>query len=770
MSIKLKCRMCGKELEVPDSFAGKKGKCPFCMEVLDIPAAGELPAAEARGDAREGASGSQAGADGAQAPVAESEAMHLAPAGKARSRLRLSVILPGAFVVVGAVILALIMNEMSWFEPKQPDQDTKEPVAHSANPAAGASTDERTHRPAEPPQPKRFPDTQRIAAALPKTVCCYVEIKEPWKFFDQVAALPMWKNKAEADKRCRAARREAVKLIAAALGQKQGPVAEVLRRARTLHLGFFSLNEQPLMVVSLGEQASRKDLFGDLSLIDFVRSVRFDEEADFAVDEFRGENDRNLFVGYHNYCAVLGAGYELVCSTLKRLRTEAADGLRGTEWFQKALAARTSEATWVCLAPEKQPELLHGHKVAALLETEKIRMIEATLDAGENKISGSIAPAGTVANLLAGSGEGITAKYAPDGGVAYASISPGTLDVPMRLIEKVLQKEAEPAHTDVFKNILPALAPEIALVIPDEPDLGEAAIVVGLSDPERLEKALGGHFLSSLIREYKEFKIFRWSKGALFAYGKDAVIIARGQATVRRCIDAATGGKNMSAEVPKKTCATVRADIAAAVAPWVGPLQGGLSAGAFTLLAAEQDGGVVRFRADASGLGVLAAYFSTAVEKRRAEQERLRAEEIRKARAKARENITAISHAINEFVASDFDLLEYPGSIKEVIDAGLLKPELLRHPLDEEPGKTADGIVSSYDFIFERVQRRVSAGFSTKAIIVWERKPYYDGKHMVSFVSGSIKALASDELKKAIDRALKEAKQNAPRRVKIPRK
>lgn len=45
MSISVTCS-CGKALNVPDSFAGKKGKCPHCKTVLDIPAQGEAPGAK----------------------------------------------------------------------------------------------------------------------------------------------------------------------------------------------------------------------------------------------------------------------------------------------------------------------------------------------------------------------------------------------------------------------------------------------------------------------------------------------------------------------------------------------------------------------------------------------------------------------------------------------------------------------------------------------------------------------------------------------------
>ena len=38
MPIKFPCRKCGKEVTAPDAAGGKKGKCPFCGELAEIPA------------------------------------------------------------------------------------------------------------------------------------------------------------------------------------------------------------------------------------------------------------------------------------------------------------------------------------------------------------------------------------------------------------------------------------------------------------------------------------------------------------------------------------------------------------------------------------------------------------------------------------------------------------------------------------------------------------------------------------------------------------
>ncbi len=37
MSIAVTCDSCGKNLKVPDKFAGKKAKCPKCKGVIRVP-------------------------------------------------------------------------------------------------------------------------------------------------------------------------------------------------------------------------------------------------------------------------------------------------------------------------------------------------------------------------------------------------------------------------------------------------------------------------------------------------------------------------------------------------------------------------------------------------------------------------------------------------------------------------------------------------------------------------------------------------------------
>jgi len=41
MPIKFNCPKCGKKLSVPDSFAGRKARCPGCNEAVGVPASSQ---------------------------------------------------------------------------------------------------------------------------------------------------------------------------------------------------------------------------------------------------------------------------------------------------------------------------------------------------------------------------------------------------------------------------------------------------------------------------------------------------------------------------------------------------------------------------------------------------------------------------------------------------------------------------------------------------------------------------------------------------------
>jgi len=44
MAVELECPRCRRKLRVPDSAAGRRGKCPSCGAFVDVPALSQLPA------------------------------------------------------------------------------------------------------------------------------------------------------------------------------------------------------------------------------------------------------------------------------------------------------------------------------------------------------------------------------------------------------------------------------------------------------------------------------------------------------------------------------------------------------------------------------------------------------------------------------------------------------------------------------------------------------------------------------------------------------
>ena len=46
MAIDVTCLSCGKTMQLPDRYAGKKGKCPACGAILQVPAAAAIPELE----------------------------------------------------------------------------------------------------------------------------------------------------------------------------------------------------------------------------------------------------------------------------------------------------------------------------------------------------------------------------------------------------------------------------------------------------------------------------------------------------------------------------------------------------------------------------------------------------------------------------------------------------------------------------------------------------------------------------------------------------
>ena len=65
--IRFACEHCGKPVRVPEAAGGKKGRCPFCKAVVDIPPPGTA-AAEAGAELAAAAALAEAGADETPAP------------------------------------------------------------------------------------------------------------------------------------------------------------------------------------------------------------------------------------------------------------------------------------------------------------------------------------------------------------------------------------------------------------------------------------------------------------------------------------------------------------------------------------------------------------------------------------------------------------------------------------------------------------------------------------------------------------------------------
>ena len=797
MSIKLTCEMCTRELEVPDSFAGKRGKCPYCMEVLDIPAAG--------GEAAPAEAPSRAEPELQLKPLDEERAVgpgqplpeptppvERGPAAAAerdrprlddrRSKLRLAILLPAAFVVVGGVIAALLLTDMRKVEPRQ----APPPVQHTGADVTGTETETGQVVQKGGPEKKplasaldRFRETHRIAGCLPDNASAYIEIKQPEKFFAGLAGLPIWKDKSKAGEECKAAYNEVVGTLADQFGLNDAVVAGVLERAHVLHLGFSSLAEDPIIVVNLGQDASRDALFGKDSAPRFSNTLAFNEGVKITVEQFQGKGAKQLFAGYYSYYAVLATGYDRAYQTLKRLHAEEAGGLLRSSGFTEAIAQRKKDASWVYVAPAKALSFLADNAFAKSLQIDKIEFLQATIDVPGNKISGTISARGAVANALAGSVSGITAAYAPEGASLYVNVSPRSLVDLLALVPYVPFSDGEPAPP-VVQHILPALKPEAALVVHGEVSASGGAIIIPVADAERLDKAVADHFASAAAADYKKFKMVPVTDGLSLAFGKDVMIVAGGEAMAKRCIDAAASGTNLSkskvlADAAKNASATIMAGTYPLALCADRSLGESLATDGTALLTFGKRDGAITFSSDAAGLGVMAAYFSDAAQKRKLVRRRAQAAEIAQARETCRANAKGIYDAIGEFVVKDLEtseypLLEYPRHMKELIDAGFLEPELLKCPLDDAPKSLGGGIASSYDFLFDQVDYRLSASFSTDAILLWERKPGHNDRHIAVFVNGNVKELTAADLQKAINKAEEDATQAAPRRVKVPQR
>jgi len=63
LAITVKCTGCGKTLKVKDELAGKRGKCPGCGTIIQIPKAPAAPPASPSTEQEQGATGGDANVD-----------------------------------------------------------------------------------------------------------------------------------------------------------------------------------------------------------------------------------------------------------------------------------------------------------------------------------------------------------------------------------------------------------------------------------------------------------------------------------------------------------------------------------------------------------------------------------------------------------------------------------------------------------------------------------------------------------------------------------
>ena len=818
MSIKLKCRLCQKELEIPDSFAGKKGKCPYCGEVLDIPASGNTvenapegcePAAVAAGTPPDIAGLSPADSenippptqqpaqDSADLPVDDdavggygqgrpdvspgadqvSRTAASQPAAANGSRpVRLSVLLPAAVLLIGGAIAWFVLSKSVGTTDQAvgpaitiPDED----VSVDVEDPAGA--DDQADEPVAVRDDAPFAQTRLLAAGLPARTWLYVEIQRPAELMQRLAELPSWKDKAVAVERCRDALNELVLLAAHSYGRDEGELGGLLAKARTIHLAFDSLDGWPLVIVALDAPPSSENLFGQASDVKPDRTLTL---GGVSTDIFSGREGQQLFTGYYDNCVVLGLGHDTVSGVLGRLKQEPPDSLMNDEQFVQALSVRNGDGSWLCFMPANSPDMQDG-LWGRTLQAKLVTSLQMTLDPSGKTLSGVLSAAGATAKILGGQLTGEALKFAPADAAVCLGIAPETIHDLLRPAA-LAGADASGEAAGYVADILAALKPEAALVVPAAEGAAPVAILP-VADAAKAKAAFEkiAAVSKGKAARHKEFTLIT-AGGAAAAFNDTFVLLSASEASVRGVIDGPASP--ITADQPETGVLCMFAKLRPAAL--AGRLEASLAelfdADAAASLSAVRDEGIVRFSADADIVGVAAAYFSDAAEKRKRENERRRAEELRRAEAASSKNVESIHNAINNYVAREIheDMknamldLSFPRSIKEVIDAGMLDEKLLQCPLDDEPEQQHDGVLSSYDFIFNHVGYRMPAEVPATAdmLVVWERKPLHNGRHLAVWASRPVRLISPDELQQALADAVAEAEKHAPRKVRVPGK
>jgi len=818
MSIKITCKMCSKELEVPDAFAGKKGKCPHCFEVLDIPTAGQAAVQQAAGNgspATPAAAGEQQAAAVPVVPPAAASAGQASvqpqpiPQPAEPRRVRLAVIIPAAVAIVAVAIITFGViprmksggskpAEVTVVPKIQPDTPTERPQTSDEStqqepPATKPASDVRKPEPAAPANRgiDRFPDTQKIAVGLPARTALYLEIPQPRKFITSLASLPVWKDKATAQKRCDAAYAAICQLMANVLGVREMDVQQVARRARTIHLVFAKPSDAPpIIVASLDDQASREELLGEESTAKPANTLEF---ANIRVEEYRGEFDKQVYVGYHGNYAVMGVRHDLVQDVLKRLRDETPDSLANDPAFVQALATRPGEGTWAYFAPRNDDALAGRKLLGGLLSLRDIRFAQAVLDPQANVLSGSMAAEGLLAAVLSGPpGDASLAAFAPAGCPLYMEFSSTKLDQVWKRALADVFPEHEQAVQGIFaavgmdpvKDFVKALGPQFAVMMPkpvERADISSLMAAAQVPNAKGLQASLAklNEVTQLTAAGYQNYDVFAPDGGdSIYALGGKAILIGGGTAGLKTAIDTAAGQASLGesallADAKKNGAAAVLlANAGALLRARKSPLMDVLAPDATTCLGAHEQGGAIRISGDLNLLGIACAYLSDATQKRQIDQQHAEKAGTLKGGEQCRQNIIDVHEAINRFVVKDIEEnlnLAYPKTLAEVMDAGLLPDiSVLVCPLDQEPEMLANGVQSSYDFVFSLVNFRLPAEFSMQSLVVWERKPLHDGKHMAIRVDGHIESLTPDELRKELEKSREEAVSKKPRQVNIP--
>jgi len=815
MSIKITCKMCSRELEVPDAFAGKKGKCPHCFEVLDIPTAAQAAAQQLAGTRAPAAAAEQpsdapatpepqpASAAGQSPAAAQPQPI---PKPAEPRRVRLAVVIPAAAVVVAVAVCALVIIPRMKPRASGPDRVTVvpqiKPDVPAERPQTGPDAGQQPATPAPAPDKvnpaaaakvgiDRFPETQKIAAGLPAKTALYLEILQPKQFVSSLASQPVWKDKATATQRCDAAYEAICQLMANEFGVREMDVQQVARRARAIHLAFAEPGDEPPVVIAvLDDQASREKLLGEESTAKPANTLEF---AGILIEEYRGELDKQVFVGYHGTYAVIGSRHDLVQDVLKRLRNQTPGSLASDPAFVQALATRPGEGTWVYFAPKNDDALAGRKLLGGLVSLGDIHFVQAVLDPQANVLSGSMAAEGLLAAVLSGPpGDGALAAFAPGDCPVYAEFSSRKLEQVWNQLFKTLFPEQEQpiqaifaaAGLDPAKDFLAALGPHFAVMMPkpvEKLGLDSLMVAAEVPDTKRLQGSIDKlNVLTKLTgSSHQGYNVYAPDGGdAVYALGGKTLLVGGGKAGLTSAIDAAAAPANLGASPlladarRNGAAAVLLANAAALLQARNSTLADALAPDASTCLAAHEKDGAIRISGDLNLLGIACAYLSDAAEKRKITQQREQKAGDLTANEQCRQNIIDIYEAINRFIVKDLEEslnLQYPKTLNEVIDAGLLKDiSILVCPLDQEPGMLPNGIQCSYDFVFNLANFRLPAEFSMQSLVVWEHKPLHDGKHLAIRVDGHSESLTPDKLQKELDKSREEATSKKPRQVNIP--